>query len=1658
MPSNNQIIKLTITLDTNEPPMATAAVMVDATDGSMSYSGTVSVGDDDRGVDILPFSEIMTDADMDSLEVKLAPLPLPDDAADDAEQDPLATELLVRDNAVQLIFVPGGADILTYDFVLTASDENNPADEVDLTITVNVVVTVDQPPTPESDIVEIVVEENTSVCNVKNDDDTLGDCTLAGQVDGGTVYTILSGVDDGDTDYDIDPSTGEISVANEPNYEDDKNPAFIVEITNDDGDRLGVIAVRVTVTDMNEEPTVAAIDGVAWVYETAQVGDPVLTKPPANNAPSPSDPKTVLIVDDPENGTIGFSIKETKQSFTISTGVVAVDHDNDATTPDVMGGLLSVSGELNAEDKGLHEFTVVVSDGSNVVEFPVEVHIINSNESPNFTGPEGADAVTDIDEDMSYSDGPIMFGVNKDIGVFTAEDEDGDDLTFELREGLSRDQFEIAGFNKNADGNFQAELRVKQGVELDYEAEDYDPDNGLRVHVEVQDPAGLSDTLLLVVKLNNVNDESPKFVVQPPATILSVPENTARGFVLANYAAADADGDAINYTITGDDAKSFMISNTGDLLTLESLDADDGTPCGSSGCLINVVASDMPGAASGTPSTRHEGPAIARDIRITVTGVEDSVSTVDVSKANPVPGTNMGNPMSAVAGTKVTASSSQAAYENIVLPSSPPTERPADLPAAYGDAPHNFVETEWGNWTTVLRIEVTAESPDPNCYGGNRCVVVTVKSESAEDELKLAAFRSSTQEDKFVAAVALVELQEYASTYATDEDGKEIKTAIYRHVRNGTAGKTISVPALKVDEEDEVEIEFGNLRSSVDVENEAPEISNFAPEHESAYDDADVEYTLTVTDSNSGLPEPEDLPDTNGNADYMPVVALISGAQCETAEDGSDRAKDLTATFREALNVHEDERLYCPGVNDHEGEYVARDDGSWGFWNIRDDKDFDEIDDGYDIETTIVLLADKRPYYVTFIACDNAGNCTFYDPDGNDDAVELAEITVDTKEPVFIEARTGVAWDDTDNEYTQDRNFIQIIFDDLTELNTETVEIDDFVVEGHSITAVYVYETPDDDDVDWGANDSDEWADKVDGDAKKAFNKYKYRDLENAVFVELEDVLLADETPDVTIVPNGVEDAAGNEQDDGDEEAKDWITPEFTIVSIVAPDTPEGDGNQLAGDDDEVTLTVTSDERLDQTRPEVTVTFVDALKVDTMGTMACKKDAQDTDYSGKRKRGEIIRNITEDESSLCANNDLMTRGDSELRRLNNHIEKVSNTEWIVTVVKPKDTGYYNFYITGKDRSPQENKGSEGVEPTTIVTKFFDSDGDVNVDDAVFWEADINLPKPNVRVSGVTVTDNEASVEFRSPLFVELDFTADHWSGSECEDVSSDDRMANCMNENSEYAEDTYDDVVVTMFELDGVDMTDSVRTTDTQTFLVSLESISLGDHTVKIQAMDQAGNVLEDVLEIDFEVNDRDPFERRLNPGWNLVSLPGQPADSSIDAVFGPGVEVRTVYTYDPVVPGGWMVAVRETLDSAWQGDLTEITGESGYWVLSDAIQDWEVSIPRLAGGAAGTGTPIQPPVIPLYAGWNLIPVSDISGNGQGGNTVSATVYLQSLESGVEAARVLGFDTIRNQWETVLDPDMQMNNTLTLGSAYWIFVREATSLVPSGYIGTAAGD
>ena len=1549
---------------------------------------------------------------------------VPGDQPDYIEDDPETADVDESEDANEHVFVitvSDGTSSVPHDFTLTVTD-------------------VDDPAPGSSQKLKVAENDEGGLDNSFGPApalDTVGAFSIGQQIDGQGNITL----DPDDILFDVDATSGAIYLkASKAGAIDFESGIVTYTLSVNRGVRSGIVVI--TVTDVNEGPEFSAVDNARtmpiglYVLESAAVGTVVSIGQDAGNNPT-TIPATFTASDE-DNADTGNAIvydlwydadltdddDARDEAYSGAAATVSVSANgtievNSILDTDADDAVRSITLTLRAVDAD--EASTAGTELYSVID--ITMTIIDTNVAPVFDDPSRAQTHATVSESAA---------VGTEVHTYRATDEDGDTVRYRLRDQDDAPFFSVEE-TTNAAGEAIGVLKTNAGL-------DYEKNASHTVEIQAYDTDGDTDEIVIEVSVINENDETPMFIHNPLAAI-SVVENTARGTQLGNsYEANDPDGFDITYSLSGNDGKSFMITGSGVLKTLESLDYDRPVPCSNNVCNIVVEASD--GAET-----------LSMAVAITVTPAEDSVSTLNVTKANPVPGTEMGHPMSALAGTKAGSDEYlwnmldcaemkalvgstddktyckmwddlSAAAKGVVSAAlgKAGEESPDDLPAAYGSAPVNFVETEWGNWGTILRIEVTAESPSAACGNGNQCVIIDVNSDSADTSIKLQAYRIGTQENKFVAALMLVELSENA-TDSTD-------AGVYQHTDGGVA-------ALKVDEEDEIEVEFGNLRGSIDVENEDPEISNFAPEHEAAFDDADVDYTFTVTDSHSGMPEPEDLPDADGDADYTPVVALISGGQCETHAGTAATVKTDGGTLSMAANLNENESLYCPGTA-QDGEYDASSAG-FGFAPIRDDRDFDEIDDGFDVETTIVLRENKI-FYVTFIACDNAGNCSFYDPDGNEDAEELAEITVDTLDPIFVEARTGLTWDSTDNEYDDNRSFIQIIFDDLTTLNTETVEIDDFVVEGHSIKDVHIFENPDSDDKkdgDWHARYG-----KADHPNKRGIPRY--RDIENSVFVELEDELLADETPDVTIVPNGVEDQAGNEQDDGDHEADDWISPAFTIVSIVSTRETSQD-EILAGDDDEVTVVVTTDERLDSTRPTVTVTYVKAPagSIDTKGTATCD-DKGDND--GTRERGEIVSNDN------CADSGAATGSN-----LNNSVEKVSNTEWIVTITEPKATGYYNFRISGKDRSPQENPGSEGVSPDAIVTEFFDADGDVNVDDAIFFEGDINLPKPNVRVSGVSVQDNEADVEFRSPLFVELDFAVNH---AICgRNADTDERMSNCTNENSEYAEDNFDDIVVTSFVLDGVDITDSVKTTDNQSFLVSLESISIGDHTAELQAVDQAGNVFEDTLEIDFEVNDRDPFEKRLSPGWNLVSLPGEPADSSIAAVFGPSVEVRTVYSYNPVIPGGWQVAVRETLDSDWQGDLTEITGQHGYWVLSDAIQDWEVSIPRLAGGASGTGTPIQPPVIPMYAGWNLIPVTDVSGNALGtSRSVSAEVYLNSLDDGLDLARVLGYDTIRNEWFTVLDAQMGSPGNLSIGSGYWVFVRAAAALVPGGVASTGGGD
>ena len=464
--ANDRDISATVTVDANAPAALTGDAAI-----TLEWEGT-----EDDVPDILQdLHALVSDADDDTLtfDVTSDAAHIVHDRGEDGTDDVLL-----------LTYLPPGANPgpRSDEITVNVSDGWND-DGADTTIIITVEVTELQPPPVTSEFVSITVAENGTDCVQEG---VASGCSLADEVDAYS-YSIESGVEGGDTNYAVDSMTGAITVLNEPNFEDGLSPAFLVNANNSDGSLAGLISVRVTVTDVDEPPVITAIPAgdVPWVYENFQIDDAVVTKVASQNAPDAvNDPETKVIAMDPEGRALTYTVT------------------NDADVPFTIDsdGVLRVDGTLEADDVAAgthktHDVMVSVSDpAGNATPVTVTVTVLNSNESPNFTAPLGDDAVKTINENTGSS--VVIF-------TFTAQDEDGDDLSFSLREGQSQDLFEIRNVRSAQDkqGNeiWHGDLHAKSDAAaagaaagLNYEYAGYDP----RVHVEVNDPAGLNDTLL----------------------------------------------------------------------------------------------------------------------------------------------------------------------------------------------------------------------------------------------------------------------------------------------------------------------------------------------------------------------------------------------------------------------------------------------------------------------------------------------------------------------------------------------------------------------------------------------------------------------------------------------------------------------------------------------------------------------------------------------------------------------------------------------------------------------------------------------------------------------------------------------------------------------------------------------------------------------------------------------------------------------------------------------------------------------------------------------------------------------------------------------------------------------------------------------------------
>ena len=365
-------------------------------------------------------------------------------------------------------------------------------------------------------------------------------------------------------------------------------------------------------------------------------------------------------------------------------------------------------------------------------------------------------------------------------------------------------------------------------------------------------------------------------------------------------------------------------------------------------------------------------------------------------------------------------------------------------------------------------------------------------------------------------------------------------------------------------------------------------------------------------------------------------------------------------------------------------------------------------------------------------------------------------------------------------------------------------------------------------------------------------------------------------------------------------------------------------------------------------------------------------------------------------------------------------------------------GLYTVLVTGTDLG--------GHIETTLGLAF--GTIDIEDEDGLFFEVDNDVAAPTYPLT-VNDTDNPNT-------FISADFS------NEANEYGLDGTTFSIDETAVDTSHDTHDTLTLISYTLDGVDVSADVSTTDNLVFLYKASDLALGEHEIVIEVEDEVANSSGQLTHT-FEVTERATFEVPVVPGWNMISIPGDAADNSIDAVIGSTVPVTTVYSFYPSVPGGWLVAVREELDDGtfgpFAGTLTTINPNLGYWVLTSSFQAIEINIPQLIAGSTAVGDvlPPQPPSIDIAVGWNLVAVRDVTGDlvaagndalVTGTNAIDSDVYL----AGLGISRVLNFDTLSNSWSVIV-PDGSTSDTdgdddLGVGRAYWLFATEAGTLVP----------
>ncbi len=498
-------------------------------------------------------------------------------------------------------------------------------------------------------------------------------------------------------------------------------------------------------------------------------------------------------------------------------------------------------------------------------------------------------------------------------------------------------------------------------------------------------------------------------------------------------------------------------------------------------------------------------------------------------------------------------------------------------------------------------------------------------------------------------------------------------------------------------------------------------------------------------------------------------------------------------------------------------------------------------------------------------------------------------------------------------------------------------------------------------------------------------------DVRSRVYVELARELRPDETPEVLLFGGAVHDLASNVNESQDMRSRDGIAPRLTITVTArnpgeVPASAGTTGRPVANHRGEFVVDVRSDEDL-RRRPQAYFTGIDTRNVTEDGYLY---------LIGNVERGGTL---VAQEGTRHWRGTYAASGLSALDEMFGLVAYGYDAEGNIGESGgwTPDRHQRHATIQTAPYTPNETVNY----PVMEAQKHFVLDLQQMHDAGVLLEVDREFnggAEPALRM-----TPHQSEEPHRTESvypYVYLDFSGEAKEYAICP-------ADGCGGENPD-AEffDSHPGIEITEIMLDDDTMMTRLSRVGPMEFAFQALELELGRHEVAYTAVDDAGNEFSDTYA--FRVVERAPYELELTPGWNLISVPGTPAEPSLDAVIPPGSRISPVLSYQD---GDWVTAALNE-DGEWRGNLTSIEAGPGYWVFATTFERLSTLIPEVDPASV-------PPAVRVNFGWNLVGVIDLFQNpagtapgAHGGGSGEADEYFKSVPWRIAYT----YETLQSLW------------------------------------------